>query len=263
MSKVFALFCGVILLLGGCASEAVKDETLGWSPNRIYQEAQDERNAGNNEKAIALFEKLEGRAAGTPLAQQAMLDAAFLHFKAREPVQAIATLDRFMRLHPTSPSLDYALYLKGLVNFNDDAGLLSFVTAKDLSERDQKAAKDSFDTFKELVSRFPTSRYAPDARARMNYVIVSMAQSEVNVARYYYKKGAYLAAVSRAQTALREYPQAPARQEALAILMNSYDALNLPELRDDNKRVLQTNYPDSVYLTRPISNEGKSWWQLW
>jgi outer membrane protein assembly factor BamD len=263
MSKLSALCLGLAVVLGGCASDAEKDQTLGWSPNRIYQEAQDERSAGNNEKAVALFEKLEGRAAGTPLAQQAMLDAAFLHFKAREPVQAIATLDRFIRLHPTSPAMDYALYLKGLVNFNDDAGLLGFLSPKDLSERDQKAAKDSFETFKELVTRFPTSKYAADARARMNYVVNSLAQSEVNVARYYLTRGAYLAAVARAQTAIQDYPQAPALEEALAILVQSYDALNLPKLRDDNKRVLQTNFPQSTYLNQGLTHESKSWWKLW
>jgi outer membrane protein assembly factor BamD len=263
MTKLSALCLGLALVVGGCASDAGKDETLGWSPSRIYQEAQDERNAGNNDKAIALFEKLEGRAAGTPLAQQAMLDAAFLHYKSKEPVQAIATLERFMRLHPTSPSTDYALYLKGLVNFNDDAGLLNFLSAKDLSERDQKAAKDSFQTFKELVTRFPNSKYAPDAQARMKYVVNSMAQSEVNVAKFYYKRKAYLAAVARAQTAIQDYPQAPALEEALGILVNAYDALNLTALRDDNKRVLQINYPNSVYLTQPIATESKSWWSLW
>ena len=263
MSKLSALCLGLAVVLSGCASDVEKDQTLGWSPNRIYREAQDERDAGNNDKAIALFEKLEGRAAGTPLAQQAMLDAAFLHYKNSEPVQTIATLDRFMRQHPTSPVMDYALYLKGLANFNDDAGLLGFLSTKDLSERDQKAAKDSFETFKELITRFPASKYASDARARMHYVVNSLAQSEVNVARYYFKRGAYLAAVARAQAAIQDYPQAPALEEALGILIHAYDALQLPKLRDDNRRVLQASYPNSKYLTQSITDQGKSWWKLW
>ena len=157
-------------LLVGCSS-TTEDKTAGWSPNRIHSEAKDEMNSGAYDKAIPLFEKLEGRAAGTPLAQQAQIDKAYAHYKAGEKAEAIATLDRFMKLHPTSPALDYALYLKGLVNFNDNLGLFSFISRQDLSERDQKAAKDSFESFGELVTRFPESRYANDARQRMTYIV--------------------------------------------------------------------------------------------
>ena len=263
MSKLSVLCLSLVAVLAGCASEATRDETLGWSPNRIYQEAMDERDAGNTDKAVSLLERLEGRAAGTTLAQQAMLEAAYLHYKAKEPIQAVAILDRFLRQHPTSPATDYALYLKGLANFNDDAGLLGFLSPKDLSERDQKAAKDSFETFRELVTRFPTSKYAADARSRMAYVVNSLAQSEVNVARYYYQRQAYLAAVARAQTAIQDYPTAPALEEALAILVNAYDALKLPQLRDDNKRVLAKNFPNSPYLSEGLKAQDKSWWKLW
>ena len=138
-------------LLAGCSSTP-EDKTAGWSPNRIYSEAKDELNSGAFDKAVPLLEKLEGRAAGTPLAQQAQLDKAYAQYKAGEKAQAIATLDRFMKLHPASPALDYALYLKGLVNFNDNLGLFSFISRQDLSERDQKAAKDSFEAFSELAT---------------------------------------------------------------------------------------------------------------
>ena len=163
------------------------------SPNKIYAEAKDEMNSGSYEKAVPLLEKLEGRAAGTPLAQQAQLDKAYAHYKSSEPAQAIATLERFMKLHPASPAVDYALYLRGIVNFNDNLGMFSFITRQDLSERDQKAAKESFESFKELVTRFPDSRYSPDARQRMTYIVNSLAEYEVHVARFYFKRGAYLA----------------------------------------------------------------------
>ncbi|MGH8821799.1 MAG: outer membrane protein assembly factor BamD, partial [Rhodoferax sp.] len=162
------LLVGLGALVSGC-STTTKDETAGWSPNKIYSEAQDEMSGGSYDKAVPLFQKLEGRAAGTTLAQQAQLDKAYAQYKGGQETQAIATLDRFAKLHPTSPALDYALYLKGLANFNDDLGLFSFLTRQDLSERDQKAAKESFESFKELVTRFPDSRYTPDARQRMIY----------------------------------------------------------------------------------------------
>ncbi|MDB5913675.1 MAG: yfiO [Ramlibacter sp.] len=129
-------------LLAACSSMKEEDKTATWSPNRIYAEARDEMSSGAYDKAIPLFEKLEGRAAGTMLAQQAQLDRAYAHYKAGDQAQAQATLDRFIKLHPASPALDYALYLKGIVNFNDNLGLFSFISKQDLSERDQKAAKE-------------------------------------------------------------------------------------------------------------------------
>lgn len=260
-ARTCALACG-ILLLGACSSTP-KDPTAGWSPNRIYAEAKDELKSGAYDKAGPLFDKLEGRAAGTPLAQQAQLDKAYAQYKNGEPVLAVATLDRFMKLHPASPALDYALYLKGLINFNDDLGLFGSITRQDLSERDQKAAKESFESFKELTTRFPDSKYAADATARMHYVVNSLAESEVHVARYYYRRGAYLASINRAQTAIADYQGTPALEEALFLMVQSYDALNLPELRDDARRVLEKNYPQTLYLTQGFKTKTQPWWKLW
>ena len=254
--------CAAVWLVAGCSSTK-EDKTANWSPNKIYSEAKDEADSGAYDKAVPLYEKLEGRAAGTPLAQQAQVDKAYAQYKAGDKVQAVATLDRFMKLHPASPAFDYALYLKGVINFNDDLGLFSFMTRQDLSERDQKAAKESFASFKDLVTRFPESRYAPDARARMNYIVNSLAQYEVHVARYYYERGAYLAAINRAQAAVADYRDAPALEEALYIMVMSYDKLGLTDLRDDAKRVLTKNYPQSTYMARGFRSKDDPWWKLW
>jgi outer membrane protein assembly factor BamD len=239
------------------------DRTAGMSPNRIYAEAKDEMNSGAYDKAVPLLEKLEGRAAGTPLAQQAQLDKAYARYKSGEAAEGLAALERFMKLHPASPAIDYALYLKGIINFNDDLGLLSFLTRQDLAERDQKASKESFEAFKELTTRFPESRYAPDARLRMSYIVNSLAQYEVHVARYYFNRGAYVAAVNRAQTALSEYRAVPALEEALFLVYKSYDALGMADLRDDAKRVLEKTYPQSEFLTKGAKTAGDPWWKLW
>lgn len=250
-------------VLAGCASSAKPvDETVGWSPNKLYAEAMDERNSGNFDKAVQLFEKLEGRAAGTPLAQQAQLEKAYAHYKAGEQAQAVVTIDRFIKLHPASPAIDYALYLRGIVNFNDNLGLFGWLSQQDLSERDQKAAKVSFESFKELAERFPDSRYAPDARLRMTYIVNSLAQSEVHVARYYYQRGAYVAAINRAQTAIADYRGVPAVEEALFIMLKSYEALKMDDMAKDTRRVLETNYPQSAYLSNSATKEGP-WWKLW
>lgn len=250
-------------VLAGCATSKDDDKTATWSPNRIYAEAKDEMSSGAYDKAVPLYEKLEGRAAGTPLAQQAQLERAYAYYKQNDQAQALATLDRFIKLHPASPALDYALYLKGIVNFNDNLGMFSFITNQDLSERDQKAAKESFEAFRDLVTRFPDSKYTPDAKARMTYIVNSLAKYEVHVARYYYSRGAYVAAINRAQNALADYRDVPALEEALFILMRSYDALGMTQLRDDMHRVLARNYPQSPYLTGTEPGSNKPWWQLW
>ncbi len=255
-----ALLCG---LLVACANTPPVDETAGWSVDKIYKEAMDERNVGNFEKAVRLFDKLEGRAAGTPLAQQAQLEKAYAHFKANEQAQALVTIDRFIKLHPASPALDYALYLKGLVNFNDNLGLFGSISKQDLSERDQKSAKVSFEAFKELVERFPTSKYAADAQSRMAYIVNSLAQSEIHVARYYLNKGAYLAAVNRVQQALTDYSGTPAHEEGLYILAQAYRSLGMQDLRQDTLRVLEKNYPNSVYLGRSVTSKASPWWKPW
>ena len=264
LSRVPATLClAAGLILAGCSSTP-KDITQGWTPERIYQEARDEVSAGAWDKAIGLFEKLEGRAAGTVLAQQAQIEKAWAQYKTGEKVQAVATLDRFIRLHPTSPAMDYALYLKGLVNFNDNLGLFSALINQDLSERDQKAAKESYEAFLELSKRFPESKYTPDARQRMTYIVNSLAGYEVHVARYYARRGAHVAAINRAQQALTDYQNVPAAEEALAILVYSYDAMGMTQLRDDARRVLESNYPNSSFLKNPLAGRvSKPWWQLW
>jgi len=257
-----ALLMGAAVVIAGCASTTA-DNTASWSPNRLYAEAKDELNSGAYDKAVVLYEKLEGRAAGTTLAQQAQIEKAYAHYRASEPAQALATLDRFIKLHPASPAVDYALYLKGVVNFNDDLGLFAFISRQDLSERDQKAAKESFESFKELVTRFPSSRYTPDARLRMTYIVNSLAQYEVHVARYYYRRGAYLAAINRSQAALADYRDVPALEEALYIMVRSYDALGMPQLRDDSRRVLDASYPNSELLRNGFRKNADPWWKVW
>ncbi len=261
LSVVSALLFAAALL-AGCSSKPI-DPTAKMTPQELYEQAREEVATVQYTRAIELFEKLEGRAAGTPLAQQAQLEKAYAHYRNEEPAQAIATLDRFMRLHPASPAIDYALYLKGLINFNDNKGLFSSITQQDLSERDQLAAKESYASFKELVTRFPESRYTADARSRMIYIVNSLAQYEVHVARYYYSRGAYVAAIGRAQQAIADYRDAPALEEALHILIQSFDALQLPQLRDDARRVLEANYPQSRYVTGKAPVSQAPWWKLW
>lgn len=254
------LVLGVFLAACGLLEE--RDETAGWSAQRLYAEAKDNLGAGNYDEAVKYYQKLEARFPYGRYAQQAQLELAYAHFKGEEPVQAVAAADRFIKLHPNHPSVDYAYYLRGLANFNDDLGWMGYLTGQDLSERDPKAARDAFDAFKDLVTRFPQSRYTPDGLARMNYLLNALASHEVHVARYYMRRSAYVAAANRAQFALKTYPQAPANEEGLVILVRAYDALGMKDLRDDAERVLMKNFPASPYLTGSADSRRR-WWQIW
>ncbi|MGY4829379.1 outer membrane protein assembly factor BamD [Sphaerotilaceae bacterium SBD11-9] len=225
-----------------------KDETAGMSVEKLYSEARDEAAAGGYERALKLYERLEGRAAGTLLSQQAQLERAYINFRTGEKAQALAIVERFLKLNPTSPAYDYALYLQGVINFNDNLGLFGNLANQDLSERDQQASRDSFQSFKQLTEQFPNSKYTPDARIRMRYIVNTLAAYEVHVARYYLRRGANLAAVNRAQQVLQDFQQAPAAEEALSILVQGYDRLGLDQLRDDAARVLRQNFPNSSFL---------------
>jgi outer membrane protein assembly factor BamD len=253
-----------VLGLAACSSAPKEDPNSQANLEKLYAEAKEDMLSGSYDRAIKTLERIEGRAAGTTLGQQAQLDLAWANYKSGERVQAVTVLDRFIKLNPSSPALDYALYMKGLVNFNDDLGLFGRIARQDISERDQQASRDSMQAFKQLVEQFPESKYSEDARIRIDYITNSLAAYEVHVARYYYNRGAYLAAANRGQAALLEFQYAPALEEALFLMMQSYDKLGMEQLRDDTRRVLVASFPDSSYLTTGKAREkDKPWWKIW
>lgn len=238
------------------------DETAGWSAQKLYGEAKDAIANKTWDKAIKYLEKLEARYPYGRYAQQAQLDVAYSYWKDGQRASAIAAADRFIKLYPNHANVDYAYYLKGLINFNENSGLFSIVDNPDLSERDSKGTRESFEAFKDLVLRFPDSKYSDDARARMRYLVNSLAQYEVHVARYYMKRTAYVAAANRAQYAVVHYPNAPALEEAVFIMVKAYDYLGMVDLRDAADRVMRKNFPESKYLTGKAARSAP-WWKLW
>lgn len=253
------------MMLSACAgSEGQKDDTDIWSETKLYSEATEKLNSADFAKCGKYFEKLEARFPFGPYSQQAQINGAYCYWKAQETAQALVAIDRFIKLHQGNENLDYAYYLKGLITFNDDLGWLGKFTGQDLSERDPKAAKDAFESFKVVVERFPNSKYAPDALDRMRYIVNSLAEADVIVARFYYQRGAYLASANRAQLAIRDYDRAPAVEEALYILYKSYEKLGMVELSNDTARVFKLNFPDSPMLqTGMRSKKERKWWQIW
>jgi outer membrane protein assembly factor BamD len=229
-------------LLGGCGMLGKEfDETEGWTAAELYNKAARELDSANYKRAIELYQKLETRYPFGRYAMQGQLDVAYAHYKAEEPEAALAAADRFIKLYPQNPYVDYAYYLKGVVNYNRSVGFLDRFIPVDTSQRDPGSALDAFEDFAELVRRFPDSKYAEDARQRMLYLRSNLAKNEVNVARYYMQRGAYIAAANRAQYVVERYQRTSAVEDALEIMVDAYQRLGKPQLATDAQRVLDMN----------------------
>jgi outer membrane protein assembly factor BamD len=253
-----------VALVAACHGLPEKtDETATWTNNKLYNEANDALTGGDFGKCAKYFEALEGRDPFGHFAQQAQINVAYCNWKDGETAAADQAIDRFIQLHPDHPDIAYAYYLKGMIHFNDDLGLFGRFSGQDMSERDPKSLRESYDAFKVVVDKYPQSKFAPDAAQRMRYIVNALASHEVHAADYYYRRGAYVAAINRAQLAIKEYKNAPAIEDALHIMILSYQKLDQPQLADDTRRVLAGTFPDSPYITghqRPGTE--KSWWQF-
>jgi len=252
----------VSVWLTACGTTTQRDPTANWTAEQLYRDAREEVSAGNWSDARTRLEALEARYPFGNYAQQALIDLAYVNWRDNEAEQALATIDRFQQQYPDHPGTDYMLYLKGIVTFTPPSAVLSRWTNQDPSERDPKGLRESYAAFNELVSRYPESRYTADARKRMLWLVNTLAENEVHAASYYYRRGAYVAAVNRAQGTLSEFDGVPIAEKALAIMVLSYEKLGLADLAADAKRVLDQNFPDSVYLSRGLDADGSTsaWW---
>ena len=240
LTRLPALVLAVALAGCGVFGKEI-DLTENWSAAKLYAEGSSELDSGNYAKAVEYYEKLEARYPFGRYAMQSQLDVAYAHYRADEPEAAIAAADRFIKLYPQNPYVDYAYYLKGLVNYNRSVGFLDRYIPTDASQRDPGSALDAFVDFSALVERFPDSRYAEDARQRMLYLRNNLAKHEVNVARYYMRRGAYLAAANRANYVIERFQRTSAVESALEVLIDAYTALGKRELAADAERVLDLN----------------------
>jgi outer membrane protein assembly factor BamD len=262
VTAIAALFLAISL--GGCGwFGEKKEDKKDWGAAQFYAAAKEEFDAGNWDNSIKLYEQLEAKFPFGRFAQQAQLEVAYAYYKQGETAQAISAIDKFAKLHPNHENLDYALYLRALVNFKEDLGPFTRIARQDLADRDPKAARESFEGFKEVASRFPNSRYAEDARERMAYLIEALARHELKVARYYLNRGAWLAAVNRAQGAIVRFPNSPIHREALEIMVEGYDRLGIGELRDDARKVLAKNFPADRMALEGQNRTKAAWWQFW
>lgn len=243
------------LTLAGCNRET-RDEERG--AEELYEEAKRTLQNRNYVTAIDRYRNLTTRYPFGRHAEQAQLDMAYAMYKANQGERAISTLERFIRTYPTHPNVDYAWYLKGLVHYEDAMGFLRRLFPGRVVDRDQTSARQSFEEFQELIRRFPQSRYVPDARQRMVFLRNVLAEHEIVVGEYYFRRGAYIASINRARYVIENYPQTPASAEALDLMARAYSKLELPQLADDTRRVLELNYSDVEF------EDDRSWWRwLW
>lgn len=237
-----------LLLLSACAT-VDKDPTEGWSAQRLYTEGKASLASKNYTQAVEYFEKLEARYPYGPFAEQAMLETAYAYYKSDEMASAIAAANRFIRVHPTHPHVDYAYYLKGLASFDEERSSLEKIFgAGDPSKRDPKALRDAYDAFKEVVQRFRASKYYEDSNRRLTSLVNAMAMGDIHAARYYYSRGAYVATVNRTKNVIENFQRAPAVEDALGLQALAYREMNLSDLMNDTRRVLEKNFPESRYL---------------
>jgi outer membrane protein assembly factor BamD len=262
-SLLLALF--ITTLFSGCAifgAPSELDDTKGWPAERIYEAGATAMSDKDYDKALNYFKKLESRFPHGKYATQAKLEIIYANYKKDDPVSTLVAADRFIKLHPNHPNVDYAYYLKGLATFNE-RGAFEKLTRQQINDRDPKALKLSFAAFKDLTERYPNSRYYKDATLRMVYIVNTLAQHEMHVARYYMNRKAYLAALNRTKYVLEYYPKSDSVEDALMTMVSAYDYMDLTDLKEDAIRVLKTNYPDNPLITGKLVQEERVWWKFW
>ncbi len=257
MSRMLWPVLLIALTLSGCSVFEEKDETLGWSQQKLFTEATEEMRSGNYERAIKYYEILESRYPFGKYAHQAQLNVAYAYYRYSEPESALSAADRFIKLHPGHPATAYAYYLRGLVNFNRTLGFLDRFVPTDTAQRDPGAALESYKDFAEVVRLFPDSEYTEDSARRMLYLRNNLARHEVKVAGYYMRRGAFLAAANRAEQVVQNYQRTPALRDALELMIAAYTKLGMDDLASDTQRVLALNEASGALIPDPQELEDK------
>ena len=265
--SILSVLC--LLLLTACSSDKAEQEEddINATELEYYKLSQSALNSSNYQTAVQRLQFLEARFPFGRYAEQAQLEIIYAYYKSAQSESARAAADRFIRLHPQHPNVDYAYYLRGMASFDEDTNFLEKFIPMNASTRDPGAARDSFNDFSQLIKRFPNSQYAPDSQYRMIYLRNLLAESELNVARYYIYRGAYIAAANRGRYVFENFQETPSIPDALAIMVEAYNLLNMDALANDTLMVLSENYPkhkslnDSGQLnqSQSVKSNERSW----
>ncbi len=249
MKYILILLFGLTLL--GCSSnEELPDIAEDAGEQQIYDEAERYLRGDNYDLAVKSLELLESRYPFGKYAEQAQLELIYAHYNAYEHEAAVEAADRFIRLHPQHPNVDYAYYMKGLAAYSGNEDIFARFLPTDPTKRDTSHAKEAFAEFSQLLARFPDSPYAADAKARMVYLRNLLARHELDVANYYLRRGAYLAAVNRGRFVVENFERTPAVADGLAIMAQGYIMLGMDELAQQSIQVLAANYPEYPALNK-------------
>jgi len=266
---LFRLALVSLLALGLSGCQTMQGWFAGGEPETetlpveaLYAEARESRDSGNYARAETYLTRLTGRFPFGPYTEQAQLDLAYVQYKQGKHEDATSTLDRFIRTYPTHPAIDYAFYLRALNGFDRDSFFLQQIARADMSARDLTRVQASFESFAELLRRYPNSRYAADSRQRMVYLKNFLARHEINTGLFYHRRGAYVSAINRAEFLLETYPQSEFEADGVALLAASYTALGQQDLAADARRVLEKNYPEHPFLAGNWPERGGLWGQL-
>lgn len=250
------------LVLAACGGRVRLDATETLPVDALYAEAKRALDENEIDRAVKFYERLVARFPYGRYHEQAQIELAYALYRDNKPDEALSAINRFIKIYPTHVRIDYAYYLRGLVNFNRRIGLLEKYFSDDITRRDQQYLRQSFQDFSELLNKFPGSQYAPDARQRMIHLRNGLANAELMVASYYFRRGAYVAAASRAKFLLETYQEAPASADALAVMAESYRRIGRTQLGDEAEQVLKLNYPDHPYLAGDWPAKPSMWRQL-
>jgi len=263
MFRYLTLFISAIFL-AGCfifGEPTEFDETTGQSPEWIYDKAESFSDQRDFRKSIKFLEKLIKRYPDNKLIPSARLNLAYAYYKFGQKELSTSTVNQFITLYPSHPSMDYAYYLKGL-NLYQERGIINKLTLQDISDRDINDLKKAFDAFSEVVSKFPNSKYSQDSTDRMTYLMNKIAEYDLHVARYYMKRKAFVAALNRAKNVYTNYPESIHVEESLVIQYVAYKELKLKDLEVATKKIIDHNYPENK-LALDTQEGTKTWWKFW
>ena len=250
----------LVIAVAGCSRGNRKGDPIETLPvDQVYALAKESLQNNNLDRAAKSYERLIARFPFGPYTEQAQLELAYAQYKDHKEEEAYSSVNRFIKTYPTHKHIDYAYYLRGLINFDRTNGLLERYIGRDQAKRDQGFSSQAFEDFGELLKRYPESKYVPDARQRMIYLRNNMARAELNVALYYLRIKAYVAAANRAEKIVENYQRTPQAVDALAVMVESYGKLGQEKLSADARRVLETNDPDHPYFKGHFPPKRKSW----
>lgn len=266
--RYFILLGTASAILFGCSS-LKQDRTIGWSANQLYEAAKAEREGGSYTAAVDYYDKLLARFPYGSLAQQSILDIAYVHYKNSEPDKAIEKLNEFLHTYPQHPYADYALFLRGVVEYERNVSFFDRLMPTNLSQTDPEALKTAFNTFAEVADKYPQSEYAEDARARMVFIHNLLGEHTLEVANYYLRRGTYIAAINRYKQVLEEYEQSQSAPYALAAMSRAYREIGETALAQDAEAVLRLNFADKLqdkeirhYLNGDIHKQPSFWQRI-